>query len=82
MTTRLYSGAHNKSSHRQVVQLRHNGNCPAQPWRKNVLLVTLTVREPVKGVCELSHGDERLAANCSTVWINLQDVDQVDLKAR
>ena len=44
--------------------------------------MTLTVREPVKGVCELSHGDERLAANCSTVWINLQDVDQVDLKAR
>ena len=39
-------------------------------------------QEPVKGVRELSHGDERLAANCSTVWINLQDVDQVDLKAR
>ena len=45
VAARLYSGAHNKSSHRQVVQLRHNGNCPAQPWGKNVLLVTLIFRE-------------------------------------
>ena len=82
MATRLYSGAHNKSSHRQVVQLRHNGNCPAQPWWQKCTFGDFACQEPVKGVRELSHGDERLAANCSTVWINLQDVDQVDLKAR
>ena len=41
--------------------------------------MTFCIEEPVQGVSELAHGDKRLAADCSFVGIDLEDVDQVDL---